>query len=357
MHRWPHQPVGPRMLRHRLPRIGCWQVRRIRPGTLVAFVAEAPGAPRFAQPTSPGNWPDEELGGDHGARELAAVLQARGVRPELVLDEGGAVTQGLLPGIAAPVAVIGIAEKGSVSLELTAHVEGGHSSAPPPHTAVGILSAAIAALEQNQMPMHLGGPTRHFFEYVGAEMPLSYRMALANLWLFQPVLDRYLVAVPAINATLRTTTAATMISGGVKENVLPASARAVVNFRILPGDTVASVIEHARHAVNDPRVDVQPLAGEREPSAESPVDVPAFATLQRSISQVFPGVIVSPYLTIGGTDARHYAGLSANIYRFTPITGDSTTLARIHGTDERLGVADYERSVRFYIQLIQNAAL
>jgi carboxypeptidase PM20D1 len=298
---------------------------------------------------------DEEVGGDQGAQHIVTLLQSRGVQPEYVLDEGGAVIEGMVPGVSVPVAAVGIAEKGSVSVELLVHAAGGHSSSPPPHTAVGIVSAAVERVENDQMPVELQGATLHFFQAVGPEMPFAYRVVLANLWLFGGLLERQLVATPATNAIVRTTTAATMIDGGVKENVLPTTARAVINFRILPGDSADGVVEHVRRAVNAPHVELQALPGTREPTAESPVNSPGFTVLARTIRQVFPDALVAPYLTIGGTDARSYAPLTKNIYRFTPIIADPTDLLRIHGTNERLSVQNFERAVQFFVQLIKNS--
>jgi carboxypeptidase PM20D1 len=298
---------------------------------------------------------DEEQGGDNGAARIDGLLHSRGVEAEYVLDEGGAILRGLVPGLAAPLAAVGIAEKGSVSLELSVQAPGGHSSSPPSSTAVGIVSAAVHNVEEHQMPVALTGASRAFFDYVGPELPFPYRLVFANLWLFGGVVERQLVAMPATNATVRTTTAATMIEGGVKENVLPASARAVVNFRILPGDSVQSVTEHVRRVVNDPRVEIRALPGVREPSRESPIDSASFALLQRTIREVFPGVVVAPYLTIGGTDSRHYMDLTKNVYRFTPIIVDPSDLLRMHGVNERLSVDNYAQVVQFFIQLIKNS--
>lgn len=298
---------------------------------------------------------DEEVGGEHGAQKVVELLLSRGVQAEYVLDEGGAVIQGLVPGIGVPVAAVGIAEKGSVSVELVVNAAGGHSSSPPPQTAVGILSAAVHNVETQQMPVGLRGATLHMIEAVGPEMPFGYRLALANLWLLGGVLQQQMLKSPATNASLRTTTAATMINGGVKENVLPSSARAVINFRILPGDSVQSVVEHVRTVVNDPRVEVRLMDGSREPTTEAPIDSPGFVTIARTVREVFPDTIVAPYLTIGGTDSRYYAPLTQNIYRFTPIIADASDLTRIHGINERLSVENYQRAVQFFIQLVKNS--
>jgi len=299
---------------------------------------------------------DEEIGGDRGALKVAELLRQRGVRAEFVLDEGGAIAAGSIPGLDQRVALIGTAEKGSVSVALTARTDGGHSSTPPEHTAVGVVSAAVHGLETVQMPMKLQGPVRQMVDYLGPELPLAHRFVLANLWLFQPAIEWVAGGQPALAATLRTTTAATMIQGGVKENVLPSSARAVVNFRILPGDSSEDVVAHARRVVDDERVTIETLEGAREPTSESPVGAPAFTLLQRTVREVFPDALTSPFLVLGGTDSRHFQIVSDNVYRFTPIEGDPSVLKRIHGTDERISVDNYERAVRFFARLMQNGA-
>src|SRR5437667_1528834 len=199
---------------------------------------------------------DEEVGGGRGATSIARLLADRKVAPEFVLDEGLAVTEDIVGGISAPVALLGIAEKGYLSVELVVESEGGHSSTPPRETAVGILAAAIHALEQHPAPATIAGAVRRLFEFIGPEMDLPSRVALANLWLFAPIVEHRLAATPASDALLRTTTAPTMLEGSVKENVLPARVRAVVNFRIRPGESMATVLDHVRGGVADPRVRV-----------------------------------------------------------------------------------------------------
>src|SRR3989475_964225 len=178
---------------------------------------------------------DEEVGGRRGAARIADLLASRNVHPEFVLDEGGALTNGLIAGVSAPVAVVGIAEKGYVTVGLTAQAEGGHSSMPPDETAVGILAAAITRLEHHQMPRAIRGPTAAMFDYLGPEMSFAPRLVMANRWLFGGVLARKFGATPQGNAMLRTTTAPTVVQAGRKGNVLPSSARALGDRRILPG--------------------------------------------------------------------------------------------------------------------------
>lgn len=299
---------------------------------------------------------DEEVGGRTGAGAMARLLAERGVAPAFVLDEGLTVTEGIVPGVSRPLALVGVAEKGYLSLELIVQAEGGHSSRPPRHTAIGILANALARLEAHPAPPALAGAARALLDFAGPEMALPHRAVIANLWLSGPFVLRRLAASPETDALIRTTTAPTMLEGSVKENVLPTRARAVVNFRIRPGESVASTTEHVRRTIDDPRVTLTPLTATlSEPSPEAPMGGPAFAALVRTIREVFPAAAVAPSLVLGATDSRHYAGLSRAVYRFLPTRMRPEDGRRVHGIDERVAVADYENAVRFYAQLIRNA--
>ena len=301
---------------------------------------------------------DEEIGGQEGAAQIADLLQSRGVELEYVLDEGMPIMVDSFPGLPR-IAMLGIAEKGYVSLELIAKGEGGHSAYPPEHTAVGVLSAAITKLEENPFPAKLEGPARQMFvEYLAPEMSSGMKMMFGNPWFFEGVIKSILTAYPEPSAWLRTTTAATMFEGSVQDNVVPARARAVVNFRILPGESIDSVIEHVRQTIDDPQVQIKPLEQEiSEPSFVSDTNSPNFETLQRTVHQAFPEALVTPGLVFVATDTRHYLELSDNVYRFTPILAQPEDTSGIHGTNERIPIESYEQAVRFYIQLIRNSAL
>jgi carboxypeptidase PM20D1 len=299
---------------------------------------------------------DEELGGDKGAANIAALLQDRGLRAYFSLDEGMAIVQGVVPGVAGPLGLIGLAEKGYVSLELVAEGQGGHSSNPPPQTTIGIVAAALAKLEAHPMPARLEGPIRMMLEYAGPHMAFPMRMVMANLWLFERVVMRVLAADPAPNAAIRTTTAATIFQAGSKENVLPIQARAVVNFRILPGDSVQGVINHVTDTVDDERVTVRVLPGgeSTEPSPVSDVHAEGYRHLAASVRQVRPEVIVAPGLTLGGTDSKNYVNVCDNLYRIQPMLVSTDDLARIHGTNERLEIDNYARAIQTYAQVMRN---
>ncbi len=297
---------------------------------------------------------DEEIGGT-GAEAMAALLKSRGIRPWLVVDEGLAVTEGLLQGVTAPVALIGTAEKGSVSIELTTEAPGGHSSTPSDENAIVRLSQAIDRLTANPFPARLDQPIAGTFERVGPHMGLGMRAALANQWLTKGMVLDQLLKVPSQAASVRTTTAVTIIDAGTKANVLPQTARAVVNHRILPGDTVASVLAHDIAAVNDPKVKIRALDGGRDPTQVSPQG-PAFAALERAIGRTYPKVIIAPSLTVAGTDSRHYGVVSDAIYRFSPMVIRPRDLEQIHGNNEHMNIADYMRAIAFYETMLEEGA-
>lgn len=299
---------------------------------------------------------DEELGGLEGAKVMAEYLENQGVELAFVLDEGHIIMEEALSFLDPPLAMIGIAEKGYTTLTLTAIVEGGHSSMPPKETAIGLLSKSIHRLEQNPFPAALGGATKKMFEYIGPEANPPYNAIFANLWLTKPLLISTLGAQPTSNAMLRTTTAPTMLRGGVKSNVLPKQASAKINFRILPGETEQSVLEYVRKTIDDDRIIVQidENTGGGNPSEISSTESFGFGVIQRTIKQTFPNTVVAPALVIAFTDSRHYKNLTPNIYRFMPVQLVKDDLSGIHGINERISINNYENMIRFYHQLVMN---
>lgn len=297
---------------------------------------------------------DEELGGPVGAVSAVKLLQSRDVRLEYVLDEGGSILSGFFP-VDKPVAFVGVCEKGYLSLELSAQGEPGHASMPPRQTAVGIVSSAIHKLERNQFPARLSGMKRTF-DYLGPEMPLGMRILFANSWLFAPLILKKLEAKRETNAAVRTTIAPTMMEGSSKDNVLPARAAAVVNFRLLQGDTIDGVMARVRKIVNDSRIKIEVLGWNRnEPSPVSEVDTEAYRRLEKTIRQAFPGVITAPATMLGATDSRHFVKICDSVFRFIPMRIEPEDVPRAHGTNERLAVENYAEIVRFYMLMIRNS--
>lgn len=299
---------------------------------------------------------DEELGGSQGAVKIAELFKSRGFALDYVIDEGMVITDGVMPGIAARAGLVGIAEKGIMNVELRAKGAGGHSSMPPRETTVGILCKAITKLENNPFPARLDGPAKYLFDYAGREMSFPSKIIFANLWLTEGLLKGQLQKSNTTNAMIRTTTAPTVLEGSNKNNVMPNIARAVVNFRILPGDTPESVLEHVRKTVNDPRIEIRAIAKEiQPPSPVADIDSKNFRAIQKSIRQIFPDVIVAPSLAIAASDSRHFSSLTRDIYKFSPQIFRKDDTGRLHGINERIALDNYTQLIKFYMQLITNS--
>lgn len=300
---------------------------------------------------------DEEVSGHRGALKIAEHLKSKNIEAEFALDEGHAIVKGIMPGVKAPVALIGLSEKGSMSVELLVKSEGGHSSMPPKHTAAGILALAITKVEDNQVQASIDGPVKEMFLTVGPHMNFVNKMAMANLWLLEPVVISQLEAKPTTNATLRTTTAVTRLEGSEQDNILPQQARAIINFRIKPGESMDSVLAHVKAVVDDERVEVKPAAGfNSNPSPISSSQSRGFKAIQSAIRQVWPTTITSPGSSIAATDGRHYASVAKDVYRFAPIILGPKDTVRLHGLNERIAIKDYMDAIRFYLALIKAAA-
>lgn len=299
---------------------------------------------------------DEEIGGEEGAKSIAALLASRGVRAEFSLDEGGSITSGIVAGVAKPVASVMTAEKGYLSLRLTTHDAGGHSSRPPAVTAIGRLSRAVARLQEHRLPSRIAPPVTELFDRLAPEMEFPLRLVMANRWLFGPLVEARLGGAPTTNALIRTTTAPTIFHAGMKDNVLPSTAEATVNFRILPGDTIDSVTRQVQAIIDDPTIELAAYEFASDPSPISPTDTPAYAALETAVREVFPEVVVVPGLVIGATDNRHYGEVREARYNFLPVTLTDADLTRIHGANERIAVPDYARAIQFYGQVLRGTA-
>lgn len=298
---------------------------------------------------------DEEVGGEHGAGAITKRLADAGVRAWFSVDEGMAIAApGATTLVETPLALIGVAEKGFLTLRLTAHADGGHSSTPPPSTAIGRLARAIVRLEERPLPARTAGVVSDMLRAVAPHTSGLRRFVLTWPGLFGPLIEAQLEEQPSTNAMVRTTTAVTMIDGGVKANVLPRLAEARVNFRLLPGDESTEVIEHVRRAIGDPGIEITAeTVNEASPVADVKSD--AFALLAKVIRESAPEVVVAPALVVGGTDTRHYAAISENGFRFLPIRFEAEDFVRVHGRDERLSVANLHFAVDTFERLVRRA--
>jgi carboxypeptidase PM20D1 len=295
---------------------------------------------------------DEEVSG-RCAPAAVAELERRGVVPWFVLDEGGAVAADAFPGVAAPLAVVGVTEKGTTNLELRTEGRGGHSSMPSRMDTTARLARAILRLEHSPFPARVHAPTLEMLRRVAPHAPAALRPLIANAHRATPLLARALVAAgPETAAMTRTTATVTTLEGSPALNVIASTARAGVNVRVLVGDTVASVVEHVRKAIHDESVTVEVLeAG--EPSPVSPIDDDAFRLITDTIEAVFPDAVATPYIMMGATDARFFTALCPRVYRYTPFRMSRAQRASLHSFDEHLGVEDLADGTRWYRLLLE----
>lgn len=297
---------------------------------------------------------DEEVSGS-GAEAGIAYLKSKGISPVMALDEGFAVLNPS-PFTGKPMGYIGIAEKGYLTLTITAFGQGGHSSMPGRDTAAVRLGRAIVALDENQMPADFSRPPiKELFEVSAPDLPLMQKMAFANLWLFRGSVESAMADVPAGNAMIRTTTAPTMLSGSAKENVLPQRATATVNFRVHPNNTVEEVVEHVKRVTKhiegiEVSISEEGIGGEASPV--SPTDNKAYAVLASVAARTGDGAPIAPGLVLGATDARYASAITDSVYRFAPSVLDPQDLSGFHGTNERMSVDNMKRLAEGYAQII-----
>ena len=298
---------------------------------------------------------DEEVSGHRGAETIVNHLHEKGIKAAMVLDEGQSIIQRMIPGLGKQAALIGIAEKGYASIELRVDMAGGHSSMPAKETAIDVLANAVHKVKTHPLPAKLTPALNGFMDMLGPEMNFQTKLFFANRNLFKSlILSAYEKGSGAGNATIRTTTSPTIFEAGIKENVIPTSARAVINFRIIPGETVEDIIAHLKNTIADERIKISIEGTPNSASPVSPIEGESYQLINQSIKEVFPDLLTAPSLVIAATDARYYYKISPNVYRFVPYYINPENLACFHGIDERVSVSEFENGIRFYRQVILN---
>ena len=293
----------------------------------------------------------EEVNGQ-GAPDIVAWFREQGIRPALVVDEGGAVVENVFPGVKVPCGLIGIAEKGMMNAQFRARSQGGHASAPKPHTPVGVLSAACKRVEDHPFKAHIQGPAAQMFDTLGRYSTPLYRVIFANLWCFGWLLD--LLAKKSggeMNALLRTTVAFTQMQGSSARNVIPPEASMVANMRLNPSDSVASALDYLKKTVANDAVEITALES-FEPSPVSETGCAAWDKVAASVAETWRGCVVAPYLMVQCSDSRHYGPISNHVYRFSAMDLTAEERATIHGNNERIRVETAAKAVEFYIRLL-----
>lgn len=299
---------------------------------------------------------DEEIGGYQGAEKIAQHLTSKNIQAKFTLDEGGMLTQGIVTGVDIPVANINASEKGYATFTFSTQDAGGHSSIPPSDTAVARLARALVAVNSQRLPAEIASPVEKMLSQLAPAAPFGQRIALANLWLFEPVLLKIFSKKKTTAALTQTTVAPTVFHAGDKENVLPRSASAKVNFRLLPGVTLKSLEQHLRNVINDSSVELSLGSFQSNPSPESDTEGFAWQMLYNTTAKHFPNAVITPSLTVGATDARHYVDVSDNQYRFMPAILTPDDITGFHGKNERISLDNWHRMVRWYIDFLSTAA-
>ena len=294
---------------------------------------------------------EEEIDGDTCA-DTVTELDKRGIKPAMVLDEGGAIVEKVFPGVKNPCALVGIAEKGSVNIEFTMQSRGGHSSTPPRHTIAGRLAKAMVEIEKHPFRFQLTKPVREMFDALGRHSGFALRIIFANLWLFKPILKIVSkISGNEMYALMHTTCAITKMEGSRAFNVLPPKASFGVNLRVLGNDTMDIVRERLKRIVNDDDIRIDFVSG-MNASKSSDTDCDEWLKLKKVIKSLWPDVVVSPYLMLGCSDSRHYCRISDKVYRFSPMMLSKKQRDMIHGHNERIQVDTLIKVVEFYVNLI-----
>ncbi|MBN2656384.1 MAG: M20/M25/M40 family metallo-hydrolase [Spirochaetales bacterium] len=297
---------------------------------------------------------DEETQGSEGAGRMSVYFREKGIEFEWLLDEGGVVAENALAMVKEPLALVGISEKGYVNIRIAAEGKGGHSSMPPAHSAAGIIARAVATVENRPFPAKLTPTVEAFLKGIVPFVSFPVAMVLANQRIFSPVIKKLLLAGDQTAALVRTTQAVTIIRSGKKENVLPSSGEAIINLRILPGETVDSTVKRVSEILKHQPVTVEncSMNDSNDPVEESELYNEPYRLIESVIAGVFKGAVTAPYMMTGATDSKHYRHVCRNIYRFSPMSLKSEEIALIHSADERISRENYRKAIQFYMTLL-----
>lgn len=348
---WVHDPFGATIADDRIRSRGTLDDK----GSLVAIL-EAVEA-RLADGFVPAadvylfSGANEETNG-LGAAAAVDLLTERGIRPGLVLDEGGAVASDAFPGVEGAVAFVGVSEKGIAGIELAVERPGGHAATPARDGATAVLARAIVRLEARPSRAVLTEPLAAMMRVLAPRARGIQKRFFARPRTYRTALLRSLARRGGEGAALvRTTRAVTRLTGSAGDNVIAERATAMLNVRIAVGSSVDEAAADIRRAIADDRVAVRVVYG-NDPSPASPSDGPEWDRLAGVIAEIFPDALIAPYVMLQASDSRHLTRISDTVYRFLPFELTAAERGTLHAIDESIGVENWRRAIVFYDALI-----
>ena len=299
---------------------------------------------------------DEEQGGDASIKILIAKYWDK-FAAGFALNEGGRVV--LKSGKVEYVAVQA-SEKVPINVAVIARGPSGHASLPTKDNAVVHLAAAVAKIGSYSAPVHLTTIVRRYFEQLAALEDDELAKWIRSL----DAADRgehaqrvISDANPLWNSMLRDSIAPTILTAGVRANVIPSEARANLNIRLLPGHTIDTLLADLTKLVNDPQVrfEVQPDAGLAAPPSSLESDF--YATIAKAAAQEFPNAPVLPFMSAGATDSAQLRLHNVQAYGVMPFPLTDEDFRRMHGDDERLPLASFDKGVSLIARIVAEFAV
>jgi acetylornithine deacetylase/succinyl-diaminopimelate desuccinylase-like protein len=299
---------------------------------------------------------DEENGGEFGMK-FATEKHWDKIACGYAINEGGDVVS-----VNGKVQYVGIqaSEKVSVNVDVIAKGTSGHASVPRKDNPVTHLAAAIAKIGTFETPVQFNSVTRGYFEGLAPiqeeemgkwmrALESSDRADHAARWISD--------ANPVWNSMLRDSISPTILQAGIRQNVIPAEARAVLNIRLLPGNMVSPLLAKLQTLVNDPeiRFEVQPNAGETAPS--SSVTSELYNTISQEAKAQFPGAVALPEMSAGATDSVPLRLRNVQAYGLLPFPMSESDLGRKHADDERIPIESFRKGIDFLYGVVSDFAL
>jgi acetylornithine deacetylase/succinyl-diaminopimelate desuccinylase-like protein len=277
---------------------------------------------------------------------------------EFSLNEGGWIIK--RPDGRVRYVSISTADKSSVGITLTSKGTSTHSSMPRPDNAIFSLARALAKLSDYETPVLLTPSTRQFFQALGrtAEGPMAehFRNLTSDNAELVRRADREISKDPLLRAIMRNTLAPVIINGGFRSNVIPGSAVATINARLIPGSSVNDLVAEMRRVIADTSIEVRAAGGAGGAVLESPDTTVLFRALARQAKQQWPGAEVTPYLFQAGTDARPWRSRGIPVYGIYPYPIDADDLTRMHGNDERVAIESLRQGTELIFRTLVEIA-